>query len=68
MDYRTEDLSQYLSAQRKPKQPQAKVRNLHQELTPYNPNWREENKLESIAKYAKLNSTTVFPSDSRYSR
>lgn len=60
-----DDLAKCMSSQVR-KQP--KVRNLQQELTPYNPNWREEAKKETISKHARLNSSNTFPNDDRYAR
>lgn len=61
-----DDLAKCMSVQ--PKKA-VQVRELHKELLPYNPNWRQEaGKTESIKKYARLNSSSTFPNDDRYAR
>lgn len=60
-----DDLAKYMSKQSKNP---STVRDLRKELTPYNPNWRQEARKEPVAKYAKLNATNTFPNDDRYAR
>ena len=55
-----DDLANCMTARKRPE-----ARNMQKELTPYNPNWRQENKAKSIAQYARLNATAIFPENAR---